>query len=292
MKKYVLNIERLYAGQTANAMVLNQVDEDFPVLIPSLSSLDKLDEFKREWRKVYPDFNPSAWMPLSKINEYIVEFNLELQSEFKEKGHKELYMMDDTLRMKNSQIDTPASGKTYMHCLNGESSQLNVLFPFRKMSSKSLYASQLKVRSYVDVDDVLERARGITLQGKISYKDCLQAVATVGNNLYMMSPTIDVAENGGCVFGNGLTIVNGYDVPYHFPHSMTLFQPSQNEYESSNVERFVNWFEKHNRKTLVSLNETYGTNISELKVLGAGSYELELATYSPTDLVLYSPDGT
>ena len=109
---------------------------------------------------------------------------------------------------------------------------------------------------------------------------------------YALRMVIDVAENGGCVFGNGLTIVNGYDIPYHFPHSMTLFQPSQNEYESSNVERFVNWFEKHNRKTLVSLNETYGTNISELKVLGAGSYELELATYSPTDLVLYSPDGT
>jgi hypothetical protein len=36
MKKYVLNIERLYAGQTANAMVLNQVDEEPPVLLPSI----------------------------------------------------------------------------------------------------------------------------------------------------------------------------------------------------------------------------------------------------------------
>lgn len=36
MKKHVLNIEKLYTGQTANALVLNQVDEDFPTLIPSL----------------------------------------------------------------------------------------------------------------------------------------------------------------------------------------------------------------------------------------------------------------
>lgn len=36
MKKYVLNIERLYSGQTANALVLNQVDEDFPVLLQSV----------------------------------------------------------------------------------------------------------------------------------------------------------------------------------------------------------------------------------------------------------------
>lgn len=50
---------------------------------------------------------------------------------------------------------------------------MNVLFPFRKMSSKSIYASQLKVRSASEVDDALERARGITLQGKVSYKECL-----------------------------------------------------------------------------------------------------------------------
>jgi hypothetical protein len=72
---------------------------------------------------------------------------------------------------------------------------------------------------------------------------------------------------------------------------MTLFQPSKSEYESSTIENFVKWCREHNRKTLVSLNDTYGTNISNLKVLGLGSYELELATYSPTDLVLYSPDG-
>jgi hypothetical protein len=30
------------------------------------------------------------------LNQYIVDFNLSLQMEFKEKGHPELYMMDDT----------------------------------------------------------------------------------------------------------------------------------------------------------------------------------------------------
>ena len=286
-------------------MVLNQVDEEFPVLIPALNERVKgIPAFITKWKRVYPEFNPPPFIDIDSIkkyidsiNEYIVEFNLELQTKFKEKGRQELYMMDDTLQLKNSKIDTHVSGKTYMHCLNGEDedgtvvSQLNVLFPFKKMSSKSLYASQLKVRSYVDVDDILERARGITLQGKVSYKDCLQSVATVGNNLYMMSPTVDLMENGGCMFGNGLTIVNGYDIPYHFPHSMTLFQPSQNEYESSNIDDFIEWFNDHNRKTIVSINDTYGSNVSDLKILGFGSYELELATYSPTDLVLYSPDG-
>lgn len=33
MRKYVLNIDKLYCGSTANALVLNQVDREFPVLI-------------------------------------------------------------------------------------------------------------------------------------------------------------------------------------------------------------------------------------------------------------------
>ena len=36
MKKYVLNIEKLFTGETANALVLNQVDEELPTLIPSI----------------------------------------------------------------------------------------------------------------------------------------------------------------------------------------------------------------------------------------------------------------
>lgn len=75
-------------------------------------------------------------------------------------------MMDDTQEMKPN-VATIPSDKTYMHNLNGmvkvlvldengnnvkdengldkevevNSSQLNVLFPYRKMSSKSPYAS-------------------------------------------------------------------------------------------------------------------------------------------------------
>ena len=66
--------------------------------------------------------------------------------------------MDDTQEMKPN-VATVSSDKTYMHNLNGKveiveledngdgkqvevnSSQLNVLFPYRKMSSKSPYAS-------------------------------------------------------------------------------------------------------------------------------------------------------
>jgi hypothetical protein len=36
MKKYVLNIEKLFTGETANALVLNQVDEELPTLLPSI----------------------------------------------------------------------------------------------------------------------------------------------------------------------------------------------------------------------------------------------------------------
>lgn len=48
---------------------------------------------------------------------------------------------------------------------------MNVLFPQKKMSVKSLYATKLKVEN--DIDDTLERALGITLRGQVSYKDCL-----------------------------------------------------------------------------------------------------------------------
>jgi len=36
MKKYVLNIEKLFTGETANALVLNQVEEELPTLLPSV----------------------------------------------------------------------------------------------------------------------------------------------------------------------------------------------------------------------------------------------------------------
>ena len=129
----------------------------------------------------------------------------------------------------------------------------------------------------------------------MSYQECLQEVQCVGSNLYMMSPTVDIgtSDQGSLhMFGNGLTVVNGYGTPYHFPHSMTMFQPSQSEYRESNIEPFIEWCKDHNRKTMVSFKETYGSNTSELKCLGNGSYELELATYSPTDLVLWSEDSS
>lgn len=50
---------------------------------------------------------------------------------------------------------------------------MNVLFPFRKMSSKSMYANQLGIEHDNTIDDALETARGITLQGKVSYENCL-----------------------------------------------------------------------------------------------------------------------
>ena len=173
---------------------------------------------------------------------------------------------------------------------------MNVLFPFKNLSRKSMYVSQVKVPNARDIDDVLERQMEITLQGNVSYCDCVKAVATVGNNLYAMSTNLDIGIEGSVnnsVFGNGLTVVNGYGVPYYFPHSLTFFQPSQDQYDGINLSKdsngltdFIRWYKLRNHKTRITLNDTYGTNISRLECLGSGSYNLDLATYSPTDLIM------
>ena len=143
----------------------------------------------------------------------------------------------------------------------------------------------------MDIDDKLERSRGITLQGKVSKEKCLQEVTQAGNNLYMMSTNLPIGRpNNNSLLGNSLTFMNGVEFPYTFPNSMTLFQPSQDQYEKSSVKAFVEWYEKHDRKTRVKLNDTYGGNVTTLKYLGPGSYDLVLATYSPTNIVL--KDGT
>ena len=110
----------------------------------------------------------------------------------------------------------------------------------------------------------------------------------MGNNIYVLSPNIDLEADSKQkhVHGNGLTIVNGHEFPYHFPHTMTLFQPSMKQYSDSTVEEFVEWYRKHDRKTRITFSDSYGSNISSMKLLGNGSYEIELGTYCPTDIVV------
>jgi len=116
-----------------------------------------------------------------RLNDAIMEFNLNIQDEFKKRGHPELYMMDDTQWMNpNQESRTFSTDKVNMHLLNGRgvkydkdkeewidvdanSSQLNVLFPFRKVSSKSLYSEQLGVESPYEVDGKLETSRQMSL---------------------------------------------------------------------------------------------------------------------------------
>ena len=149
------------------------------------------------------------------------------------------------------------------------------------------------------MDDKMERSRQMSLQGKVTSEHCVQGVATVGGNLYVMSPLVDSMVPEGNLIANGMTIVNSFlDKPYHFPHTMTLFQPSKDKYKDSNLAKdedgltpFISWYEKYNRRTVVSTQEEYGGNTSKFTCLGAGSYELELATYSPTDLVLVGTDA-
>ncbi len=52
-------------------------------------------------------------------------------------------------------------------------SQLNVIFPFKKVSSKSLYSEQLSVDSQYDIDEKMERSRVMSLQGKVTSEKCL-----------------------------------------------------------------------------------------------------------------------
>lgn len=241
-----------------------------------------------------------------------MEFNLQLQYDFKKKGHEELYLMDDTQYMRPDPDDsTFASDKVDMHLLNGSkepklralsdkeilhSSQLNVIFPYKKISSKSLYSESLSVNSPYELDGKMESSRQMTLQGKVTSEKCLRGTAIVGGNMYVMSPLVNSTNPEGNLISNGMTIVNSFvDSPYHFPHTMTLFQPSKDRYDDFNLEKekwqngitpFIDWYEKHNRRTVVSIPKEYGGNISKLKCLGAGSYELELATYGPTDLVM------
>ena len=57
-----------------------------------------------------------------------------------------------------------------MHNLNGiaeqddirYSSQMNVIFPFKKILSKSLYQSQLTIPNQTTMDDILENSINIT----------------------------------------------------------------------------------------------------------------------------------
>ena len=63
MRKYVLNIDKFYSGDTANALVLNQVDVEMPVLLPSLGEQDattKVYDWISDMQKVNPLFDPLA----------------------------------------------------------------------------------------------------------------------------------------------------------------------------------------------------------------------------------------
>lgn len=60
----------------------------------------------------------------------------------------------------------------------------------------------------MEIDDKLEMSRNITLQGRVSYEKCVQSVANVGNNLYVMSPELELT-NGKNIYPNGMSIVNG-----------------------------------------------------------------------------------
>ena len=306
MKKYVLNIERLYTGETANALVLNQVDDELPVLLPSMPETERsVSAWIGKCQEINPDFKPNPEWTRERLNEYIIEFNLGLQAKFKGRGHDELYLMDDTQWMNPStNYETFTSDKVNMHLLNGRteqdvnSSQLNVIFPFKKVSSKSLYAEQLAVESPYELDGKMESSRQMSLQGKVTSENCLQGSATVGGNLYVMSPLVESMVPEGNLIANGMTIVNSFlDKPYHFPHTMTLFQPSRDRYDDPNLAKddngftpFKSWYEKYNRRTVVSTQLEYGGNTSHFTCLGAGSYEIELATHSPTDLVLVGTD--
>lgn len=73
-----MNIEKLYSGETANALVLNQVDEELPTLIPSIFGDMDASKFIAKWKRIYPEFNPPNKNNPSVINKYTIDFNLKL----------------------------------------------------------------------------------------------------------------------------------------------------------------------------------------------------------------------
>ena len=56
------------------------------------------------------------------------------------------------------------------------------------------------------MDETVERQRIISLQAKVSYEKCLQAVSQVGNNLYAMSAEIPISKT---FYSNSQTVLNG-----------------------------------------------------------------------------------
>lgn len=382
MRKYVLNIDKMYSGSTANALVLSQVDSEFPTLIDNPPFDQALvAEWIRKWQNTYPDFNPPFDLELKDLGKYVLNFNLELQKRFKDSGHAELYMMDDTsvtrevhlssyvqvnhaigdkievkfstdvpsqlqLKRISEEYASPQSEKsrldgfvkelrefvkgnnaslsgfnyqdlkeyddwtqplpevgginalnniinkvnayvdglndyitTYnsqnlgskgvskqnMHDLNGLfvnernkqmsfASQMNVLFPHKKMSVKSLYASQLQVES--NLDDKIELSPGITLRGHVSYLDCIRGIANVGGDLYTLSPMVpvvgeyDFKDLSQALHSNDFPVDTGNGM--EFSHRITLFQPSQGNYLMSTSLKFIEWYETHNHKTVVT----------------------------------------
>ena len=96
------------------------MDYDFPVLIPCVDdSIVDLDSWISKWKDVYDFFNPPSH-DIDELNGYIMEFNLNLQNEFKNRGHDEVYMMDDTWELRPS-YDTFSIDKKYLHSINGKS---------------------------------------------------------------------------------------------------------------------------------------------------------------------------
>ena len=92
---------------------------------------------------------------------------------------------------------------------------MNILFPFKKLSSKSMHSDELQMHSDYEIDDVMENRRNITLNGMCSYQDCICSTASVGDHMYLMSVMGPVADKTIGMdgihyqefFGNGMTIV-------------------------------------------------------------------------------------
>ena len=66
--------------------------------------------------------------------------------------------------------------------------------------------------------------------------------------MYVLSPSLGIGiegEDSDVLHGNGLTVINGFDRMYHFPHSMTLFDGfSQTSSSDGQNITYEEWKEK------------------------------------------------
>lgn len=317
MKRHVLNIESLHAGQSANALVLNQVDEEFPELVPSIGDMGELPDLLSG----HVVSIPSEADTVEKVNQAILEWNLSLQRDFLGKARKRAYMVDDTLGEVQSASRSYSTSKAHMHALNGKarvmvdtpngtgdrvqvgkslnSTQLNVLFPFERLASKPTTQIGISLTAEANLDSQLEGLGTMDLQGNCSsYVDCVAGLAQANGQLYELGQATDVGV--GVPYGSAYVLqqitpqTQGMDIFSVWPQfssTITTYQAAGSRMSATTDQGFLDWADRRNRCLLAKRQFELNGNRSRLSTIcPRDSYELELAQFGPNSVLCVDVD--